>query len=635
MKIVTWNSHAINDDVNYRATLAPTAYSMPASDAVLVERVGRTQKFGAIRRSERQLDIDIFILNDTNRKTLAEQLIGWFDPDDETPKALVVEDDGGGTHRQVMAIAEAVDDAGSYRHRKYHATLKIDGDTLWTSVDSSTDTWDITASGQTKNLTNAGDAPAYPKLTIRPTGAKPGGYTFQRWIPIRWRVSDGAVMYPVDIFDNNLDTATLVGAGKMQADGDDVRVRVNGLEVNRWLQDMNNATTQCWISLDFQAKQEVTLSVDCASAGAITEISAALSSEGSTSIGGFPESGTLMIDSEAFVYTGRDLSANKFTGVTRSANGTLAAAHDTTDTIWWVQNDVWLVYGDAAAATPVYTDQGKPIFNLTSTNTSWDYDNFGINGGTRAAAWTPVMNGATQYTANQATNAATWAELGIMCQDRNSKSGYMSLMNPCEITVSNFQNGEYFVMTGSQTYFNPVIGEYHPGSVSGWDVSTGLGITPVLDTWTAWNKSVSMVAGATGVRLFMSTVQPDPWVDVDLYLECADVTLTLNSSNTPLITLGAESSIYFLDCTIKNNTTAESISLDFTMSLNTNLVVDTDAKTVIFLEDGSNQYQALTLVGSLRRDWLKLLPGVNEIVYTETSATAMTIDFDWKDRHYQ
>ena len=41
----------------------------------------------------------------------------------------------------------------------------------------------------------------------------------------------------------------------------------------------------------------------------------------------FPLSGTLLIDTEEILYTGRDLIANTFTGLTRGANGTVVSAH--------------------------------------------------------------------------------------------------------------------------------------------------------------------------------------------------------------------------------------------------------------------------------------------------------------------
>lgn len=629
MKLKTWNSHNINDLSNYKATVTPTAYSLAGYDPVTVERSGKFPKLGAVRRPERQIGIDIFILKEASRDTLAEQLLTWFDPDDETSKKLVIEDDASGNDRYVYAICQALDCAGTIRRLKYHATLVIDGDPMWREEASATAEWAITASGQTTTLTNNGNAEAYPILQVKPTGVKSSGYAYQRWIPIRWRAAEGHALYPVDILDNNLDAATLIGAGKMQADGDDLRVRVDGLEVNRWLQDINTATAQCWISVPFQAKQEVLISVACASAGAIDTITAA------SDISGFPAAGTLVIDAEAFVYTGRDDSAYQFTGVTRSAKGTAAAEHTVGDTAWWVQHDIWVLYGDASLTTPAATTVNKPMFSLASTNTSWVYADFGEGGVTRAASWTPVMNGAEHYTANRYTQATTWAELGIACLGRDSKYGDLFVMNPCYITNINLTNGEYWCDTAAATYWNPRVGEYHPGTYLGWNVDYGLGFVPSYGAWTAWSLSQALGAGTTGVRLGLTSYQPDPWVSINTYLEAADVTLTLNSSYTPAITIGDEQAIYNLDCKIKNNTTGDEIGLLFAMVVDQELEVNTDAKTVTYLADGSSQYQALTLVGGLRKDWLPLAVGANEILYTETNATAMTIEWEWEERHYQ
>lgn len=629
MKIKTWNSHNINDLTNYKATVTVGAYSLATFDPVTVERYGTFPKLGAVRRPERHVEMDIYILKEASRDTLAEQLLTWFDPDDETSHKLVIEDDASGNERYVYAICQALDNAGAIRRLKYHVTLVVDGDVLWREETSATAEWAITASGQTTTLTNNGNAPAYPIISVKPTGVKAAGYAYRSWIPIRWRVADGHALYPVDILDNTLDTATIIGAGKMQADGDDLRVTVDGMEVDRWLQDINTATTQCWVSLSFQGKQEVLLGVDCASAGDIDTITAA------SDISGFPAAGVVMIDAEAFVYTGRDDSAYQFTGVSRSAKGTAAAEHTTADTIWWVQHDIWVLYGDAAATAPTATTVNKPMFSLASLNTSWVYADYGQGGVTRAASWTPVMNGAEHYTANRYTQATTWAELGIACLGSNTKSGYLYLMNPCLITNINLTNGEYWCDTAASTYWMPLVEEYHPGSYVGWSVGHGLGFVPSYDAWTAWSLNQALGAGTAGVKLQLSSYQPDPWVSVNTYIEAADVTLTLNSSYTPAITVGAEQAIYNLGATIKNNTTGEEIGLDYQMVVDQYLEIDTDAKTVTYLADGSNQYQALTLVGGLRKDWLKLAVGANEILYTEASATAMTIEFSWEERHYQ
>lgn len=49
----------------------------------------------------------------------------------------------------------------------------------------------------------------------------------------------------------------------------------------------------------------------------------------------FPASGTIFIGTEQITYTGYDTTNNQFTGCTRGANGTTAAAHSLNDPIFW------------------------------------------------------------------------------------------------------------------------------------------------------------------------------------------------------------------------------------------------------------------------------------------------------------
>lgn len=630
MKLKTWNAHGINDGTNYESVIDSASwYGLPDTQAVMANRSGTWPVAATVDRRGRKLYFTVYIRAIASRATLQSQLAEWFDPDDETPKKLICEDAAGGGDRYIYGICEELKEVNFGAGLQYVVGIRVHGDPLWRENTATTASWDITASGQTKVLANGGKADAYPTLQIKPTAAKTGGWAYKRWIPIRWRTNEAAVMYPVDVFDNNLDGAALVTATKLQADGDDLRIVVNGLEVSRWLQDINTATAQCWISLDFQAKQEGTLAVAIAGAGAITTITV------NEDISGFPTSGILVVASEAFVYTGVDLGTKQFTGVTRSTKGTSAAAASIGDAIWWCQYEIFAIYGNAAATAPVYTNTGKPIFNLASTNTSWDYDSFNVDGETRAGAWAAVMNGAQQTRNNQGTNSsATWEELGIACMRNNTKSGYIYIMNPCYITNANFQSGEYLVYTGSQTYFDPSISEYHPGSYVGWDVENGLGISPTLDAYTAWTKNQAISGNATGVRLWHSSYQPDPWVMANHYIEASDVTLTLNSSYTPAVAIGAEQSTYDLACRITNNTTGLAIDVAFQMALNQEIEIDTDGKTVTYLADGSNQFQALTLVGAARRDWLKLQTGNNTLQFDDTGTDTVTIDFDWEERHY-
>jgi len=641
MKIVTWGGHDINDELNYKATFSDNAYSMADIAPVLVKRSGRFPILGAVERPDRQLDIDIVILKTATRDTLAAQLMTWFDPDDATPQQLIIEDDAGGNPRYVYAICQALDNAGSLRRRAYHATLVISGDVLWRYSTAETDTWSITATGQTKVLDNNGEAAAYPILQISPTSAKAGGFLYRRFISLRWRTTEAATMYPVDIVNNGLDTATLVGAGKMQADGDDVRVLVDGVEVSRWLQDMDNATTQVWVSLDFQPKMEFTISEDCASAGAITT----LDFDGDV-WGSIRMQGIFFIGNEAFTYTGltrKSRYISTFTGVSRAAHGTTADGHTTGDTGWWCQHEIYLVYGNAALGTPAFLETGKPVFSLASTNTSWVYANFGVTGERMAGAWSFVGGRGLGYTANQHTWATTWAELGIATEGVGVMWGYWYLTNPCYITNANFSNGQKWVESFLGTFslappwydLDATIDAYYLGPAGyNWFLQDSIAAPSAEAGWEAWSDNQALTALSTGVRLSVVLDAYDPRVQVNVYLEAADCTLTLNSSYTPVVAIGAETGGYTLAARISNTTTGQIIDLDFVMPTNQELEVDTDAKTLTYLADGSNQFQALTMVDGPRRDWLKLQPGNNTIQYDETGAAGVTIEFEWEERLY-
>jgi phage-related protein len=118
------------------------------------------------------------------------------------------------------------------------------------------------------------------------------------------------------------------------------------------------------------------------------------------------------------------------------------------------------------------------------------------------------------------------------------------------------------------------------------------------------------------------------------YVECDDVTVNLDSSNTPTATIGAEQGNYELACTITNETTGDAIQLNFSMELNEELEVDTDEKEVVYLANNSRQMQALTLVGGVRREWLPLQPGNNTLRFDDTGTTGVTVTITFEKRYY-
>jgi len=465
-----------------------------------------------------------------------------------------------------------------------------------------------------------------------PTGAKSGDANpYKRWLPMRWNSTTGGIDYPVDVVNAGLDTAALVSGSKMQADGDDLRIEVNGLEVNRWLVNMNTSATSVWINLTFSAKVELTLKTAVAGAGSVDTLEF---NEVTTNL---PNAGILMIGSEAFTYTGKSDALKRVSGVTRSVKGTSAAAHSVGDTTWWVQNDIFLTYGNLSASAPTVDDNYKPILNLTtSTNTSWVYAEFGEDDGLRTGAWVPRIS---QQTARYSTGyhgamANPWTNIGLNCQpyeDYTTAVMDWQLTNPCGITVADFSNGQKMtshIDAGDSVFFAGDIVSLRPGHVV---PEYRIPSPTIAYTWEAWSRTQSLTSGSITVELRLAVGEFKNHLGT---LEVADVTLTLNSSNTPTITVGAEQGSYSLSCTITNQQTGDVLGVTFVMDIDESLEVDTDLKKVTYLKNKTNQFQARSLVGGVRDAWLKLRVGDNTLKFTDVGTTAVTLTTTYERRFY-
>ena len=504
----------------------------------------------------------------------------------------------------------------------YLATLRSHGDVRLRSVTPTTHHWDVTSSGATVAVNNgtAGiNDDAYPIVTLTPKAYAVGGNSYRRFISVRWRASSAASRYPVDIVNAGLDTRT--GSTHFaSATGDDIRVIVDGVEANYWLHNINTATTKVWVNLDWQAGQAGTLGY--------------MASEGiyvNEDITNFPATGLLEIDNELCAYTGKDTALRLFTGVTRGVRGTTSTPHLAGSAVRWIQHEIWIEYGGSSMAAPAIDNMKKPMFLLSSSsNTSWDYDDFDEEGASRAAVWgfTNVRNTA-RYGGNQAASASPYGELGIRddCADLGTKTAieaYWSLFNPCGIVSANFQNGEYYYSRNEWTSLR--VRSSPDGAV--WATSYTVPVS-VLNAWTAWSQNITLVSGARYVQLHMSEYAKNT---KPIRVEAADVTLALNGSYTPTVTIGGEQSTYRLQGTLTNTTTGDTLQVDFGMDLNQNLEINTDTHDVTYLTDNSPQYQALNIVGGSRKHLLRLQPGANTLKYEEVGLVDVDIDIEFERR---
>jgi len=629
-EIVSFNANTFAPDYEVGFVTASEP-RLPGASAEMLERVGAWPVIVALQRKPHRLALLIRIVG-TDTDGLRSQLFRWFDPEDETPKVLVGENHAG-ILMYVEALCEELRVYGDQRRDVvFVATLAVNGDVRWRAVTETPDTWNITASGQTKAINNTGEDEAYPVLEITPTSAKTGGYAYKRYVLVTWRGLNAGARYPIRL--GPLATNALV-PGKMLASGDDLRVFVDGIEVTRHLVDMNSANTYIWFAANWQAAKSTTLSVDIAGAGSVDSIAVA-------SVSGWPSSGVVRIDNEVFTYEAIDTVGNRFTGVERAVWGTAAGAHTAAATVYWMQHEVVVVYGKATATAPTIPTGDIPVFSLAaadSSNTSWKFAIFGQKGydATRPAAWgrwgnlTVAGYDAGTYSATELTlSATTYTVAGGWLSNIQHGSRGWYLYNPCGITNTAWADGKKFssILTG----FLAILQYYVRGDTY-WTRQATLAAPALIDTWEAWTQGAGAAwAAADQVAIIIRGQLATYALQA---VEVGTVTVTLNGSETPVTTIGSELGNYTLAATITNTsvTPNEAITVAFEMALNQALEVDTDERTVTYLLDASNQFQAVTL-DSARRAWLRLVPGDNVLRFDDTGTDTLTLVTLFRRRYY-
>jgi len=604
---------------------------MPGGSMEMLERIGAWPVITALRRNPHKLALMIRIRG-SDRNALRSQLFRWLDPEDERPKVL-----GGNNHdgipMYVMALCEELRVYGNQQTgAAFVATLAVSGDVRWRAVTETSDTWNITASGQTRVINNSGEDDAYPVIGIEPTSGKTGGFDYKRYALVTWRASNQGANYPIRL--PALDTATLVSAGKMQADGSDLRVLVDGKEVDRFLVGMNTATTYIWFSANYLEAPKLQLASTIAGSGTVDSIEC----NDETEMTRLPARGYVRIGNEVFSYAARDLLNKRLTGIERAIWGTSIAAHSAGDIVYWMQHEVMVTYGShlTGGASPPAAQGAEPVFTLAnSSNTSWAFDIFGMSGyPNRPGGWTrwgnlsPAGDGGTYSVTERGftfgdgvpyTVAGAW-----IGKSRGNAYGW-ALYNPCGITNVNWADGKKRAENVADSRFLCHLMYWVRGD-SFWTWQATLADPSLPNTWEAWSQ-----AAGPGW-------EPADYIAFALYfypsdVEAGTVTVTLNTNETPQVTMGSEISNYRLACTITNQTTGEAMTVTFEMAQNETLEIDTYERTVIYQLDKSNQFQAVRL-DSARRAWLRLIPGNNTLHFADTDTTGVKVTTTFKRRFY-
>lgn len=627
----SFNGTQINDGTNYLArfdnqdllTPGRAIYSKRSSGAQYPAYAGKELQGGT-------LTINVIMKGTVT--TQVETLKALFDIG-QVNTAVLIAQDTLDSNRQWYVDA-SVTKIDPPRKNIIRVTFALK-DPIWKTVNTTTEsTWNITASGQTNAVTvNLGNLEAYPIYEITPTSVKSGvSFKYKRFIEVLNNKSWMFRNYPVELI-NSLDTATLVGAGKMLASGYDTRIYIDDAEEeNRWLDSWNGATSKCWVNLNLPGKQTFTLATAIATTGAISSVDVV------EDISLMPDAGSFKIDSERLTYTAKSISAKQFTGITRGALESTAATHLAAATVTWIPFKIYMYYGDTSLTTgPATDDTLKPVINLTtSTNTSHVYANF-WSSDPRSAEFiptpSPLAANTYTYTANQGTDADPASEIGIRGGRLNTLGAavysFWQITHPAGITNWNYTNGEKYNLVLGEAVLQYNASTTPKVQLTTWTTGYTIPATTVASTWQSWSDNRALGATYYHIRMAVRTKNAAK-------VEAADLTLTLDSSNTPTRTLGSEvSTAYDVNTVLKNNTTGESLTIRTSIDANQTLQIDTLNKRVTYLYDNSSRFANMQLTGSnpIRTQWLRLSQGSNTLLWTDANTGNISLVVKWQGRN--
>jgi hypothetical protein len=633
-----WGDYILLDDnTNYNTDIFGSGYGLPQINPKMISKLGFAPDWGVNEYPERMIYL-LIIIRKSDVYAGQTELAKYFDPDHPFPlyynaasnfilpyKYLVVRDDDGfGQERKWDVICKSLSIVPGSNGWSMLASLQIVGDYLLRRTGATSDYRAITASGQTLTINNTGDAPTDPYFNIQPQSAKAVGFLYSRFVDIRWRGERGATRYPIDITNDSLDTDALQTAGKIQSDLDDLRVYVDGVEVDRFpYPTTDDTTTKVWCLLDWQA--DIPMTLKTAINNSVDEI------EVNEDISDMPSSeGIIKIGSELITYAGKSNTDRKFTGCIRGAKYTTAASHSANADVYWIQHDIWIKYGNPALTAPSQDADSEPMFEIaTSTNGSWDYDNFQQKPtGNKPAQWEYIGNFG-RYGGNQGSVISTdYEELGLFVNEGSNSYGFWFVYNPLGWSDGNFITGEKY----AEFYKDVNLGEVLYSSGITWLNDYDIPDVTALSTWQTWTRNMNFTSDPVYyIGLYLKAFYNDGTAK----LECSDVTLTIKSTRTPVVNIGAEQQVYELDVRIVNQTTGDALQINTTCKLGERIQVHCVNKTVRNINTEESIFSALTVENGPRKHWMRLVPGNNVIAYSETGVVNVDFYFYRTERYYK
>ena len=634
--LVSFNGVSLNT-TDYRSALLSSP--MPGANPVFVNQALSDSVYAnTFTVDVRNVSLGIEIIDYPNRYAMKKELFNIFKRG--TAGTLIVTMEDAANYQMECVVVSIVQDKDFPQF--FTAILQSSAST-WHRVTAETDTWTPNTSGDTKVVTVAGSTDTRLIMEITPKTAPASGYAYQRLYQL---INKAGYNYGRRPWCITLDTAALVTAGKMQADCDDLRVNLNGVEVPRWIADANTNHTHIWFNVTLAAGWAMTLDTAFDNDDVISEMKFKRTANNLRALKALPAEGILVHGTEWIRYSGKDVASYRLGGIQRGAFGTTLQAHASGDTFQWMENTVVLMYGNAGSTAPSATDADyddeKPIFDLsTSDNSSWGYTTtsgfYDLANPNRPGGWIPAIHrvgtesGVYLYDADDgAGNPAMGMKMGSWQKLNRWQNEYANL------SWNIFSGGGFseVSMTG-QKYRNTVRWPVAAALQQSLDGKSWVSIwneaTPVnVSTWTAITQASKVTTSSPKWIRFAIYASIAALADAMCYFEVDTATIVFTSANLPSGSLLSEVANFAMTITISNETNGDEVKIDCPMLLNKKFLLDSENFVVTY--DGVNSHSAIALDDESRDVWLGLNPGSNTLKIVSDSMGTLSVALSWHPR---
>jgi hypothetical protein len=634
LSLTTWNGQNINNGSPFYAAIQPGQLGNIAVNPVIVNRANDYPAISSTVKQPSVLVINVWIAAGQDINAKRELLKQYFFGDEQ--RHNIVANDTADSNKPYyrtgfpVRLVEENNAPGSF-----FITIQTEYP-YWQLVTAATANWSITGTAQTAAVTNGGNLPIAPTFTITPTTTKSQGLKYRRWVAVKNNTTK-TYTTPLDITNGGIDTATLVTGGKMQTSGDDFRVWLNGVFVDRWLDSMNGAATKCWSNMSLSAPQSGTIAAQLGSAGTTVTFSETRTNLAFLQFLKTAGNTTIKIGSEAIVFdpTNVDTINYQITSLSRGQKNTTAATHAAATTADYIEHELWLMYGDLTLDAPETNDDNKPIFDLDSTNAAWTYTNYYDSTANRPGAWKGGVKATRTklsyvYTANYNAFANPSTSLGLAeVNSTDFTVGHETAVvewifsHPAGMTTVAYSGDKY-----NSSSWPGIVGFQYLQPNTAWFTMQAEDAPAVSYAWEAFGPHTVTLTGAPDTVRFVIDGVLSSTIDELALVQFDTLTASFSTSALPTITLGNEAAINFFDFKLTNSTTGEWIKVKTPCAVNTALTVDCANKKA-YLSDGRSVPVTLS---SERDAWLNLAAGANTLRWDDTGTVAVSVVTSHKDK---